>query len=765
MHVLFDHHRVPTKSIHLLHQFLLSLAKSSNPTTLAECKQIHAKLVVTQCISQTHLANNLLSLYSKCGQFSYTHHLFDQMPHKNVVTWTTLISANLRNGYLPKAFDMFNHMREVGESPNEYTLSALLRACADPGLRDVGLQLHGLLVRCGLERDKFAGSSLMYMYFSSDSNLESACCVFHELLERDLVAWNVMVSGFAQVGKFGVVKRLFSEMREVHFLRPDHSTFIGLFKCCSLLDQVRGVHGLVFKFGAEVDMVVGSTLVDLYAEFSDINSCRKIFDYMEEKDSFLCNSIITAYTKNNRGEEAVNIFKDLCRQRMKLEQHVLSSTLKACFELEDLNTGVQVHGQMIKYGHQNNCFIASVLLSLYCSFCERADAEKLFRRIDDKDIVAWNSMILTYAQLEMGSDLSMQLFQELRRTTSLQIQGATLVAVLKSCKNKPDLTAGQQIHSLIVKSSISHLTLVGNALVHMYSECKQVDCSYKAFLDIVHKDDSSWSSIIGTYKQNEREFEALELCKEMLADGITFTSYSLPLCISACSQLSAIDVGKQFHAFAIKSGYNQDVYVASSIIDMYAKYGNMEDSKKVFVEQQQVNEVIYNAMICGYAHHGKALEAIKVFSMLEKNGLMPNRVTFLALLSACSHGGYVEDISNFFTLMLHRYKIKPESEHYSCLIDAYGRAGRLEEAYEIVKRDGSEASWRTLLSACSNHNNTKIGEKSALKMIELNPSHHASYVLLSNIYSAEGKWEEALKWREKMAKSHVRKDPGNSWLV
>ncbi|MED6227104.1 hypothetical protein PIB30_110216, partial [Stylosanthes scabra] len=204
---------------------------------------------------------------------------------QELVTWTTLVSSNLRNGNLPRAFHMFNHMRQVGESPNEYTFSALLRACADPGFRDVGLQLHALLVRCGLERDKFAGSSLMNMYFSSDNDLESASCVFHELLERDLVAWNVMISGFAQVGKFGVVKRLFNEMREVHFLRPNHSTFIGLFKCCSSLEEVRGVHGLMFKFGNKVDMVVGSALVDLYAEFRDIDSCRKIFDCMEEKDS------------------------------------------------------------------------------------------------------------------------------------------------------------------------------------------------------------------------------------------------------------------------------------------------------------------------------------------------------------------------------------------------------------------------------------------------------------------------------------------------
>ncbi|KAJ1403854.1 Tetratricopeptide-like helical domain superfamily [Sesbania bispinosa] len=423
------------------------------------------------------------------------------MPHRNVVTWTTLISSHLRNGSVPKAFEMFNHMRAMDERPNEYTFSVLLRACAIPALWDVGLQIHGLL-------------------------------------------------------------------------------------------------------------------------------------------------------------------------------HVLSSTLKACVETENLNTGTQVHGQMIKNGHQNDCFVASVLLTLYASFGELGDAEKLFRRIDDKDIVAWNSMILAHARLEQGSGCTMQLLQELRRTTFLQIQGATLIAVLKSCDNESDLPAGRQIHSLIVKSSVSHHTLVGNALVHMYSECGQIGDAFKAFVDIVWKDDSSWSSIIGTYKQNGMESEALELCKEMLAEGFTFTSYSLPLCISACSQLSAIHVGKQFHVFAIKSGYNHDVYVGSSIIDMYAKCGSMEESEKVFGEQLEPNEVIYNAMIYGYAHHGKAQQAIEVFSKLEKNGVIPNHITFLAVLSACSHAGYVEDTLHFFTLMLQKYKIKPESEHYSCLVDAYGRAGK-----------------------------------------------------------------------------------------
>ncbi|KAK7307434.1 hypothetical protein VNO77_40493 [Canavalia gladiata] len=757
--------QVATKLCRVLQPFLLSLAKTSHPITLRECNQIHAKLIVSQCISQTHLTNTLLSLYSKFAYFRHAHLLFDRMPHRNVVTWTTLISAHLRNGSLPKAFAMFNHMRAMDERPNEYTFSVLLRACATPAMWGLGLQIHGLLVRSGLERDKFSGSSLVYMYFKSGSDLEDACRVFHDLLERDLVAWNVMISGFAQVGDFGMVQRLFSEMWGILGLKPDDSTFVSLLKCCSSMEEVKQIHGLVSKFGAEVDVVVGSALVDLYVKCGDVSSSKKIFDSMEEKDNFVWSSIISGYTINNRGEEAVHFFKDMCRQRVKPDQHVLSSTLKACVEIEDLNTGVQVHGQMIKCGHQYDCFVASVLLTLYDSFGELADMEKLFRRIDNKDIVAWNTMILAHAQLGQGSGPSMKLLQELCRTTSLQIQGATVVAVLKSCENKSDLPSGRQIHSLIVKSIVSHHTLVGNALVHMYSECRQIDDAFKAFVDIVGKDDGSWSSIIGTYKQNGLELEALELCKEMLADGITFTSYSLPLCISACSQLSAIIEGKQFHGFAIKSGYKYDVYVVSSIIDMYTKCGNIEESEKVFDEQLELNEGIYNAMICGYAHHGKAQQGIQVFSKLEKNGLTPNHVTFLAVLSACSHSGLVEDTLSFFTLMLQKYKIKPESEHYSCLVDAYGRAGKLEEAYQIVQKDGSEAAWRTLLSACRNHNNTKIGEKSAMKMIELNPSDHASYILLSNIYIGEGKWEEALKCREKMAKIQVKKDPGSSWLI
>ncbi|RVW85707.1 Pentatricopeptide repeat-containing protein, mitochondrial [Vitis vinifera] len=397
------------------------------------------------------------------------------MSHKNVVTWTSMISALVHHGFYLKALNLFKEMLESGARPNQFTFSVVVRACI--------------------------GSSLVDMYF-----------------------------------KLGVALRM-------------HVVF---------LVEVQQIHGLALKLGTEVDVVVGSALVDAYGKCGNMEWGRKVLNSMEWKDSFVWSSIISGYARNGSGDEAVCLFRDMCRQGMKPDQHALSSTLKACAEIEDLETGVQVH----------NCN-------------EICEAHKLFRRIDDKDIVAWNSMILGYAQMEEESSYHcIKIFRELCQTPALKPDGATIIAILKSCQNQAGLITGIQIHTMIMKSSLSCETLICNAVINMYSKCGDVDDAYKAFIDIVHRDAISWSSIIGSYQQNGFELEALSLCKEMLADGVYVTSFSLPLCIAACSELAAIDVGKQFHSSVIKLGFDGDVYVGSSIIDMYAKCGFMEESRK-----------------------------------------------------------------------------------------------------------------------------------------------------------------------------------------
>ncbi|XP_010266186.1 PREDICTED: pentatricopeptide repeat-containing protein At2g33680-like [Nelumbo nucifera] len=744
----------------------LILEKLSKSKSITKCKQIHAKLIVSHSTSKIHTTNTLLNFYSRCADLHHAHLVFDHAPQKNVVTWTSMISAYAHHGLSRTALRLFEEMLQAGEKPNQFTLSVVIRACTNLSFMELGLQVHGLIVHFGLERDEFAGSSLVDMYFKIGSSLHDACRVFNGLCRRDSVTWNVMISGFAQVGDSSKVLSLFSKMQLIDQLKPNDFTFTTLLKCCHCLRDVDQIHGLILKSGTELDVVVGSALVDVYGKCGSMQSGQKVLGAMTRKDSFVWSSIISGYARNGSGGEAIILFKDMCTEGLKPDQHALSSALKACVEIGDLKTGIQIHTQMIKNGYQRDCFVGSVLLILYTDFNHMDDAEKVFKRISDRDLVSWNSMMTGYAQMEEGSSLHcIKLYRELRQCTTFKPDEPTLIAILKSCRSKVDLGIGLQIHTEIVKLSRGYEISVVNAVINMYAKCGEVDNARRAFDTMVQRDEVSWSSIIGNYVQNGIDLEAIKLCKEMLSAGIYLSSFSIPSCLTACSGLAVIDMGKQFHSSAIKLGFDKDIYVQSSVVDMYAKCGNMEDSVRAFNEQKDVNVVSSNALLSGFAQHGKAWEAIETFNIMEKMGIIPNTITFLAVLSACSHVGLVEQSLFFFNLMQQKYGMEPESEHYSCLVDVFGRAGRLEEAYLTLQNKVCLSAWRTLLSACRIYGNLKIGEKSARRIMELEPNDHASYVLLSNLYSRAGRWEEALELRQKMAKAGVKKDPGNSWLV
>ncbi|KAF6141534.1 hypothetical protein GIB67_023043 [Kingdonia uniflora] len=547
-----------------------------------------------------------------------------------------MISSYVHHGFFEKSLKMFEQMLQWGERPNQFTPSVTVRACTNLGFQRLGMQIHGMSIGLGFDRDEFAGSSLVDMYFKVGGCLDDAYRVFNGLYNRDSVTWNVMISGFAQVGETDEVMRLFGEMRVDDRLSPNDFTFSSLLKCCGCLTEVEQIHGLVLKFRTETDIVIGSVLVDLYGKCGSLNSSRRIMDSMRGKDSFTWSSIISGYARNGSGEEALIMFSDMCRQDVKPDQYALSSALKACVQIGGIETGVQVHTQMIKHGYQRDCFVASVLLNLYADFNGTGEAEKVFRRISDRDIVSWNSMMMGYAQMSEGSAIScIKLYRELRQSNNLKPDEATMLAVLKSCQSNLDLQVGLQIHNEIVQSGQTQKTVIANAVISMYSKCGELEDSRKAFDTMFCRDDISWSSIIGNYVQNGVDLEALRLCKEMLASGVPLTCFSLPLCITACSGLAAMDMGKQFHVFVTKYGFKGNIYVQSSMIDMYAKCGSMEDSVKAFSEQENPNVVVFNALITGFAQHGKAREAINTFEKIEKMEIIPNKFSFLALLSAC----------------------------------------------------------------------------------------------------------------------------------
>ncbi|XP_068643829.1 pentatricopeptide repeat-containing protein At4g13650-like [Aristolochia californica] len=746
--------------------FSVLLQKHCKSKSNEKCEQIHSRLITHGTISDTFFANTLISFYSRCGDLRGAQKVFDKILHKNVVSWTSIVTAYVHNGSFEPAIKLFKRMICSGARPNQFTFSVAIHASTSLEVLEVGLQIHGLVIRFGLERDEFTGSSLVDMYFKMGL-MHSACCIFYYLIYKDIVSWNIMISGFSQAGDLDEVLRLFYAMR-LEGMAPNGFTCASMLKCCYTVQEVEQIHGLTLKSAFECDVVLGSALIDAYLRCHNMGSGQKVFNSMPEKDGFVWCAAISGYVRNGEGKEALNLFKKMRRQQITADQYALSGALKACSVNQDLETASQLHALVLKFGYLTDCLVASVLLDLYSDFSRMGDAEKIFRKIHDRDIVAWNSMIMGYAQMEEYAPACISLFRELILTAGVKPDGCTFIAVLKSCRSKLDLGTGRMIHGQAVKSVHGSETSVGNAIINLYSKCGAIYESDRAFETMYRRDEVSWSTIIGAFEQNGLELEALRRCREMAVAGFGPTQFSFASCISACSGLAALDVGRQFHSLMIKAGFGGEVYVGSSVVDMYAKCGNIEDSICAFHDLNNPNIVAYNTMISGLAQHGRAEKAILIFKELEKTETAPNKTTFICLLTACSHVGLLEESMFFFDMMCDNYKIEPESEHYCCLVDVLGRAGKLDDAYKIISGclyNVGVSVWRTLLSACWKYKNVSIGEESAKRVMQLDPDDHASYVLLSNLYSEAGLWKESLEVRKKMAKIGVRKDPGSSWVI
>jgi pentatricopeptide repeat protein len=217
----------------------------------------------------------------------------------------------------------------------------------------------------------------------------------------------------------------------------------------------------------------------------------------------------------------------------------------------------------------------------------------------------------------------------------------------------------------------------------------------------------------------------------------------------------------------LKDGYDQNVYVGSALIDMYAKCGNMDDARLFFDCMMMKNIVPWNEMIHGYAQNGLGDEAVQLFEYMLTTRQKPDSVTFIAVLTGCSHSGLVDKAIAFFNSMESTYGITPLAEHYTCLIDALGRAGRLVEVESVIDKmpcKDDPIMWEVLLAACVVHNNAELGECASKHLFRLDPNNPSPYVLLSNIYASLGRHGDASAVRALMSSRGVVKGRGYSWV-
>ncbi|KAK4257533.1 hypothetical protein QN277_007107 [Acacia crassicarpa] len=631
-----------------------------------------------------------------------------------------------------------------------------------------GRALHARIIKSVSPSCIYLENNLVNFY-AKCGHLPMAKVVFDNIRDKDDFSWNCLVNGYSQQGPSGssFVMELFRRMIAEN-TSPNAHTFSGVFSAASNLSDVSGgrqAHTVAIKTASFYDVFVGSSLLNMYCKTGLVDEARKLFDRMPERNSVSWATMISGYAAQDMAEEALELFESMRCETEGENEFVFTSVLSALKIPELLDTGKQIHSLAIKNGLLSITSVGNALVTMYAKCGSLDDALKTFYLSGNKNSITWSAMITGYAQ-SGDSVKALKLFHSMHLSGIVPSE-FTLVGVINACSDLGTLVEGKQMHSYALKLGYESYMYVLTALVDMYAKCGSIADARKGFDYLRQPDIVLWTSIITGYAQNGDSEGALNLYCKMQMEGITPNELTMASVLKACSSLAALDQGMQIHGRIVKYGFSLEIPIGSALSAMYAKCGSMDEGYRVFCRMPTRDVISWNAMISGLSQNGYGNEALELFEEMRLEGTKPDHVTFVNLLSSCSHMGLVEQGWNYFRMMFDEFSIVPTVEHYACMVDILSRAGKLYEAKEFIesaKIDHGLCLWRILLGACKNYRKYDLGAYAGEKLMELGSPESSAYVLLSSIYTALGKWQDVERVRRMMKARGVTKEPGCSWI-
>lgn len=652
----------------------------------------------------------------------------------------------------------------------DYTkLLALLRVSYNSRSLKQCKLIHQKVITLGLQNNIALCKDLIKLYFSCQF-FESAKLVFQSVQNPlDVSLWNGLMAAYTKNFLFTEALELFEKLFHHPYLHPDSYTYPSVLKACGGLgrgDYGQMAHTHVIKSGNLVDVVVGSSIVGMYAKCDMFGSAMQLFDEMPERDVACWNSVISCYYHSGQCEKALELFEEMKGLGFEPDSVTVTTAIASCARLLDLERGKRIHNELSKRGFVLDGFVSAALVDMYgkCGCLEMA--VEVFGIMPTKSLVAWNSIIAGYSLVGDSNsciELFLRMIEEGVKPTS-----TTLSSLLMACSRSANLQFGMFLHGYTIRNSVEADIYVSNSLIELYFKCGSVASAENVFKKMPRSNVVAWNLMIAGYVSSGSYFEALSIFNDMEEADVKPDAFTYTTILTACSRLAALEQGKEIHKCIVESKLEFNEIVMGALLDMYAKCGAVHEALHVFKELPNKDHVSWTSMITAYGTHGQAVDALNLFKEMQQSNSKPDRVTFLAVMSACSHAGLVDEGLNYFDLMVKDYDIKPTFEDYSCLIDLLGRAGRLHEAYGIVQRipriRDDVGLLSTLFSACRLHGKTELGEEIARLLIEKDPDDPSTYIVLANMYASVKRWDESRKVRLKMKELGLKKNPGCSWI-
>jgi len=684
----------------------------------------------------------------------------------NIFQWNIKLKRYAKAGQFAKTMELYQQMQQEGMTSDNFTFVRVLNACASLQALEEGRRIHKQIVQNNCESNIYVGSSLVDMYAKCGS-IEDAWTVFSRMAVRNVVAWNAMIQGHVKCGQGKKALELYGQMQQ-QGVQPDPVTFVGLLNACAssgALEDGQCLHGDVIQSGCESVVYVANSLIDMYAKCGSIEDACKVFHNMPAHDLVSWNVMILGHVKCGQGQKALDLFQQMQHEGLQPDTASFVGLLNACASLRALEEGRRIHTYIMQTNCESNIYVSSSLVDMYGKCGSIEDAWRVFNRMPTRNVVAWNAMIHGHVKCGQGQK-ALELSQQMQRE-GVEQDPVTFVGVLNACASLGAIGEGRRIHEQIVRSGYESNGFVCNSLIDMYAKCGSIEDAWKVFNKMLTRDVVSWSAMIGGHVKCGQGHRALELSQQMQREGVQPDPVTFVGMLNACASVAALEEGRHIHEQIIQHGCEFDIFVGTSLVDMYGKCGSVEDARRVFDNMPTRNVVSWNAMLGGYSLHGHGKQALELFEQMCQEGVEMDRITFVLLLSACSHAGLVNEGLCYFESMGSVYSIPATLEHYASMVDLLGRSDRLHEAEDLVKMmswDPDAAVWMALLGACRVHSNVEMGEYIAKQLVELDPGNAAGYVLLSNIYTAAGKWDQSAAVLQLKLDRGVKKQAAHTWI-
>ncbi|KAE9608997.1 putative tetratricopeptide-like helical domain-containing protein [Lupinus albus] len=669
--------------------------------SIKNAKSLHCYIIKHGLLNHNFLLNNMISVYAKCSHFNDAQNLFDEMPHRDIISWTTMISAFTNSGRPHQALELYNHMLEskTEQQPNQFLYSTVLKACGLVGNVGLGKLIHDHICEAMLEFDTVLMNALLDMYVKC-GNLRDAQQVFNEMPCKNLTSWNTLILGHAKVGLIGDALNLFDQMSNpdivswnsiiaglaninsphalqfvsmmhVKGLKLDEFTLPCALKTCSSLDVLTmgiQIHCYVIKSGFESSCYCVSSLIDMYSNCKLLDEATEIF-YQFFRNSptaeslALWNSMISGHIANGGHAEALNLIANMHISGARLDSYTFSLALKTCIYFHNLQLASQVHGLVVTCGYELDYVVGSILIDLYAKQGNITNALRLFERLPDKDVVAWSSLIAGCARTGLDI-LAFSLFTDMVHL-ELEIDHFVLSTVLKVSSNLASLRSGKHTHSFCLKKGYESERVITTALIDMYAKCGEIEDALGLFHCLSEIDMMCWTGIIVGCAQNGRAYEAISLLHKMIEMGT------------------------------------------------------------------KPNEITILGVLTACRHTGLVEEAWTIFNSIEtEHGLtlLPEHYNCMVDI-LCQAGLFKEAIK-----LIRSMPFKPD-----------------------------KSIWFSLIGACGTHNNRYLANTVAMHLLATFPEDASVYILLSNFYATFGMWDSLSKVREAMKKVS-KKEAGKSWI-